>query len=384
MFRFLLLLLFWGVFSELPGQNLTGKWIGYFTPNANLEGKYYAYELSIKENAMHELNVYAITKFPNLKMAKAIAKGLYTPKTQLVSIEETKFEYLQIDPNMQACLMNNFLTYQNTRGHEVLQGTYMSSNAINGKDCGGGSIFLEKIQPIVKIMASPKVEKKLEAQKLVQLQDKKQSTPKAKQAPSAAISSSITKGPSNNNNNKSASNLSSNIFAASKNLTLATPVISDINNKENKPNELILPEDVVIVSKSDAEVKNNNEVLIIPWVLVGRENKLVKKIITNNKSISIDLYDNGTIDNDTINVYDNKVLLVNKKRLSYKAIHIDFTFSNSVTEHEVIIVAHNMGTVPPNTALMVYKDGMSRQELFITSTNKMNAKLVIEYQPISP
>ena len=79
--------------------------------------------------------------------------------------------------------------------------------------------------------------------------------------------------------------------------------------------------------------------------------------------------------------YDNKKLLVSKKRLSYKAIHLEFTLSEVINEHEIIIVAHNMGTVPPNTALLVLKDGDRRQELFITSTNKMNAKIIVSYTP---
>lgn len=354
MLRYVFLLLFWGIFSELPGQQLNGKWTGYFTPNADMEGKYYAYELTISENAKHELTVQAITKFPNLKMAIAFAKGLYTPQTQLVSIQETKFEYLRIDPNMQVCLMNNFLTYQNVKGHEVLQGTYISNNAMNGKDCGGGSLFLEKVQPIVKFKPNPKIEKQV----VVQAPTKKQPETNTQKTTTLLPLLNTTSIPSE------------------------LKEIKEIN--DIKKREAIEPVDAVIESKPDTEQKNNNEVQVIPWVLVGRENKLVKKIITHNKSISIDLYDNGTIDNDTINVYDNKVLLVNKKRLSYKSIHIDLNFTNSVTEHEVIIVAHNMGTVPPNTALLVYKDGMSRQELFITSTNKTNAKLIIEYVPPSP
>ena len=79
--------------------------------------------------------------------------------------------------------------------------------------------------------------------------------------------------------------------------------------------------------------------------------------------------------------YDNKKLLVSKKRLSYKAIHLEFTLSEVINEHEIIIVAHNMGTVPPNTALLLFKDGKNRQEYFITSTNKINAKLLIVYEP---
>ena len=170
---------------------------------------------------------------------------------------------------------------------------------------------------------------------------------------------------------------------SSKNISTNNSSNTIVESKNNF-NAIPVADDIVPENKTEELATKTNELQVTPWHLVSRENKLVKKIITRNKAISIDLYDNGTIDNDTINVYDNKQLLVNKKRLSYKAIHIDLNFNNSVTTHEVIIVAHNMGTVPPNTALLVYKDGDARQELFITSTNKMNAKLVIEYQPPSP
>jgi hypothetical protein len=146
----------------------------------------------------------------------------------------------------------------------------------------------------------------------------------------------------------------------------------------------VIVENETITTTTAAQNSIRNQPINLPWVLVGRENKLVKKIITNSKMISIDLFDNGTIDNDTIIVFDNKKLLVNKKRLSYKAIHLEFNFTENIKEHEVIIVAHNMGTVPPNTALLLFKDGKNRQEYFITSTNKINAKLLIVFEPPIP
>jgi hypothetical protein len=90
------------------------------------------------------------------------------------------------------------------------------------------------------------------------------------------------------------------------------------------------------------------------------------------------LYDNGTIDNDTIIIYDNNKVIANLKRLSYKAIHIDLEFTTA--QHDIIIVAHNMGSIPPNTALVVLNDGNNRQEFFITTTNKVNAKFEFVYK----
>jgi hypothetical protein len=143
------------------------------------------------------------------------------------------------------------------------------------------------------------------------------------------------------------------------------------------------------ISKSNKEVKSesvtgnnnpsNNNDETLPWVLLGRENKLIKRLTTTSKKISLDLYDNGTIDNDTIIIYDNNKVIANLKRLSYKAIHVDLEFTTA--QHDIIIVAHNMGSIPPNTALVVLNDGNSRQEYFITTTNKVNAKFEFVYKP---
>ncbi len=359
-----IMLIFLGCSGTLFAQNLTGKWVGYFTPNADLAGRTYAYEITIQENRNQELNAFTITKFSNSSVAKAAASVQFSSHSQLVSIQESKFEQLQLNRNMEACLMSNFLTYQNIRGHEILQGNYMSSNVTSGRDCGGGTVFLEKEVAIVKSTKNKTILPKIANETARTLVTKvKIATPQVlvnKQNESKSIPIS----------NPTA------ITSTNKKEQPATIVIANTKQSEN-----LLPEDAGAENNEVAVAKNQNDFQVIPWVLVGRENKLVKKIITHNKSISIDLYDNGTIDNDTIIVYDNKQLIVNKKRLSYKAIHFDVNFSNTNNEHEIIIVAHNMGTVPPNTALLVFKDADIRQELFITSTNKMNAKLVIEYVP---
>jgi hypothetical protein len=173
-----------------------------------------------------------------------------------------------------------------------------------------------------------------------------------------------------------------------KNISISSnklPSSVDKNNTQPAVNSIIETDtDEVIFEKetipttTDAQNSIRNQPINLPWVLVGRENKLVKQVIINSPSISIDLYDNGTIDNDTIMIFDNKVLLLENKRLSYKATHFDVNFNKDNNRHEIIIVAHNLGTVPPNTALMVVKDGTSRQEIYITSTLSVNAMIIFE------
>ncbi|MGP2478125.1 hypothetical protein, partial [Listeria monocytogenes] len=61
---------------------------------------------------------------------------------------------------------------------------------------------------------------------------------------------------------------------------------------------------------------------------------------------------------------------------------ISLKIRNTPTDriHELIIVAENLGDIPPNTALMVVAAGKKRYEVFLSSTEERNAKVIIEYQ----
>jgi hypothetical protein len=365
------LLLFLCIFSvQLSAQNLTGRWQGSFIANGDALINNYTYELVINENASHQITAQTITRKGDQFYASAFAKGTHSSRTQLVQIDETSFEQIKIANELEACLMSNFLTYKVIDGHEILEGTYMSTVVGGRRNCGSGKVFLEKV-PSLLAVSTPKVERKnIDTQKKKPLIAQKTITIK-----NPTPSKSIKINAPNTIKNTSISANKTTTSVDKKNIQATVNPIVETDTDE------VIVENETISTTTVAQNSIRNQPINLPWVLVGRENKLVKKIITNSKMISIDLFDNGTIDNDTIIVFDNKKLLVNKKRLSYKAIHLEFNFTENIREHEVIIVAHNMGTVPPNTALLLFKDGKNRQEYFITSTNKINAKLLIVYEP---
>ena len=365
------LLLFLCIISvQLSAQNLTGRWQGSFIANGDALINNYTYELVINENASHQITAQTITRKGDQFYASAFAKGTHSTRTQLVQIDETSFEQIKIANELEACLMSNFLTYKIIDGHEILEGTYMSTVIGGQRNCGSGKVFLEKV-PSLLAVSTPKVESKnIDTQKKKPLIAQKTITNKN---PTPSISIKINAPNTIKNASISANKTPPSVDK--KNIQATVNPIVETDTDE------VIVENETISTTTVAQNSIRNQPINLPWVLVGRENKLVKKIITNSKMISIDLFDNGTIDNDTIIVFDNKKLLVNKKRLSYKAIHLEFNFTENIREHEVIIVAHNMGTVPPNTALLLFKDGKNRQEYFITSTNKINAKLLIVYEP---
>lgn len=58
------------------------------------------------------------------------------------------------------------------------------------------------------------------------------------------------------------------------------------------------------------------------------------------------------------------------------------TWSQSVDaahpHHELVMVAENLGSIPPNTSLMVVTANNKRYEIFISSSEQKNAKIIID------
>lgn len=115
-----------------------------------------------------------------------------------------------------------------------------------------------------------------------------------------------------------------------------------------------------------------------PLVLTTRTNTLVKQIEIPSGEIVINLYDNGEIDGDTVSIYHNNMLIMAHARLSQKPVSFRIAVDANHPHHELIMVAENLGSIPPNTSLMIISAGTRRYEVFIASTETQNAKVVID------
>lgn len=115
-----------------------------------------------------------------------------------------------------------------------------------------------------------------------------------------------------------------------------------------------------------------------PPVLTERANPLIKLIQTEAGEINIALYDNGEVDGDSVSIYHNNALLVAHARLSQKPLSFRIAVDATHPHHELIMVAENLGSIPPNTSLMIITSGNKRFEVFISSTEQKNAKVVLD------
>jgi hypothetical protein len=131
------------------------------------------------------------------------------------------------------------------------------------------------------------------------------------------------------------------------------------------------------VTLAPPEVKKRPPLPPPPRVLTTRTNALVKVIEADAGNIEVNLFDNGEIDGDTVSIYHNNRLIVSKALLSQNPVTVNININKGQPHHELVMVAENLGSIPPNTALMIVTAGSKRHEVFISSTKQKNAKVVL-------
>ena len=118
-----------------------------------------------------------------------------------------------------------------------------------------------------------------------------------------------------------------------------------------------------------------------PTVLKERKNELFKTFNVSQRIIEISFYDNGEVDGDTISVYNNNRLVASRRGLSAQPITIKVELNDDEPQQEVVMVAENLGSIPPNTALMIVKAGDLRYTLNLSSSEQKNAMVRFVYRP---
>ena len=275
-------------------------------------------------------------------------------KSKNLIINETKLFEVKISDESTPCLMTCYLDFDKMGDLETLSGTYTSRNLKSLKDCGNGKVYLERVSTsdFYKEDFLDQLENKKKKAPLVVRKSIKPKDPViVRQKPPVAATP----------DKKVKPGAEGNLIAKEEKKTEPVVVVPKVEEKAVKPIEKPLPPKPEVVKK--------------------RYNDLVKTIYTSAKEIKIQLYDNGDIDGDTITVYHNNELIVSKRRLTDKPITFTINADEGSWEHEFVMVAENLGSIPPNTALMVITAGDKRYELFITSSDKKNAVVVLEYKP---
>jgi hypothetical protein len=255
------------------------------------------------------------------------------------------------------------VVYSRSGEEEFLEGTYTSTYEKNNKllgierggNCGGGKVFLRKVptsdfyvEPFLR--TNPKVDK-----------------PATNIAKRATPKTAITQKPATKPGTKPpvATGKKPPVKNTPKAGTSKTDTVTKITN-------------VPPVAKT-TEQPLEKPVLKLPTITRSRSNELIQTLTVKSKEVQVKLYDNGEVDDDTISVYlDNKLVLSNK-RLSTAPLVLSLNMERDGEEHVLVMVAENLGRIPPNTSLMIVYDGDRRYEVRVTSTEQKNAMIRFRY-----
>ncbi len=143
--------------------------------------------------------------------------------------------------------------------------------------------------------------------------------------------------------------------------------------KPEKPKDSLPAVVTVPVNKPDS--------IAVPKTITQRKNKEQKHIVVDVKTINLKVYDNAIMDGDTVSILYNGKMLLTHQLLSEKGVELNIELDEKQTRHEITLFAENLGSIPPNTALIVVTAGTKRYELFASASLEENAVLVFDYRP---
>ena len=107
--------------------------------------------------------------------------------------------------------------------------------------------------------------------------------------------------------------------------------------------------------------------------------KEIPEIKVDTGSIRLDFYDNAQIDGDSITVLVDKQVVLTHQRLGAKPLTTYVRIDKNNTFHEVEMVAENLGSIPPNTAVLIITAGKNRHSLTLSSSEVKSARVRIVY-----
>jgi hypothetical protein len=163
-----------------------------------------------------------------------------------------------------------------------------------------------------------------------------------------------------------------------------------VNSARPQPNVVIENP----TGESNAKTKQSNTVIekpvasnqqvtapvFLPPALQTNEERFTNrtKILQNvipikGDSIELRFYDNAEIDGDSIAVFLNGRLLKEHILLAEEAYTMKIAVSDLQSDNELVMVAENLGSIPPNTSLMVAIVDDKRYEAHLQSTEGSSA-----------
>lgn len=155
------------------------------------------------------------------------------------------------------------------------------------------------------------------------------------------------------------------------------------------PEKAVVVDEPKPVTKNVAEQKPVSAVIKVPVVptkppaaeLARRTIENIRTVDIVQDSLIFSLYDNGTVDGDTVSILVNGQVVMPRvgllERATNKTIYLTPEMGDTIN---VIMYAENLGSIPPNTGLLVVRDGEKNYEILFKGDLKKNAEIKLVRQ----
>lgn len=331
-------------FSALSAQNFNGQWKGGFretsTGYAGMADNGIDYVLELQAKGA-DVTGYSYTYFrEGGKRYFTICRvtGSVNRASRDILVTEVERVKYNTPPNFMNCFQTHKLHYEKVASDsEVLRGSWVPAPDQSG-NCGYGTTLLSRrvIRKLpMGIASAKKPASKPDAPRVTtpSKSQPSQKPPVAKAEPRKE-QPSITK----------------------------TQVDKPTERAQEKP---VITEEPVTVTPLP-EFKN-------------RRKDIIRTIPIESGTFNVDFYDNGEIDGDSISVFYNGKVILSHKKLTDKPLSLKLNVDKP-GENVITMYAENLGTIPPNTALMIVTDGDKRYEVRITSDTEKSGSVIFVHK----
>lgn len=134
--------------------------------------------------------------------------------------------------------------------------------------------------------------------------------------------------------------------------------------KEKPVTEKIVKQPETVVVKK-VEAKTTTPVSIPSAVDVAKRSiETIQSVYFKTDSLVLTLYDNGEVDGDTVSVLMNGQVIMPRVGLSTNAVRKTIYITDDISDSlQIIMYAETLGSLPPNTGLLIVYDGTDRYEI---------------------
>jgi len=156
--------------------------------------------------------------------------------------------------------------------------------------------------------------------------------------------------------------------------------IDSLGNEFDNP--LCIP-GLVYLSKNDVlhiETKQPTQIITFPDTLQGTTVNKFQEIEVYNQIVQVSISDYEEVDGDRVSIFMNREVVEKNVVVRRNSYTFSLALNANYITNELSILAENLGKIPPNTSLIVIKDGDIEHKVYISSDLRNTAAIYLKYK----